>query len=94
MSVATLIYVSVSSVFLGNFFDDCLREGMIFERWGKFVDGKWWAKGLGGCQQCTLVWIFLFMLTMYYVAPGVYFVLSGIGLSQWILKVLFKFKIY
>lgn len=74
---------------LSDFFDDIIKDDMIFERWGKFVNGKFWLKPLGGCLLCTNVWV---NIAAFFVINGFNFDLSiinllfQIGVSNLILK--------
>lgn len=41
-----------------NFLDDCMYQGMIFEKYGKFVNGLGWiGKPLGACIVCFNFWV-------------------------------------
>ena len=83
-----IIYAFICATFT-DFIDDCLKEGMIFEKWGKIVDGNFWLKPLGGCLVCTNVWIniVLYFILMFYGKEFDFVLLFGqIGLSNYFLK--------
>lgn len=55
--VISILFAAFTAASFSNFFDDCLQDGMIFEKWGKFIEGKFWLKPLGGCMICTNTWV-------------------------------------
>lgn len=48
---AIVAYAFTHLLFVG------LSEGMIFEKWANFAEGKFWMKPFGGCMACTGFWI-------------------------------------
>lgn len=81
-----LIVIAVSGVSLTGLFTDCLEKGMIFEFWGKIINGKWWGKPLGGCFICTNIWATAFMLFIFYFASPLWIILAVISISNLISK--------
>ena len=49
--VAIVAYAFTFMLFVG------LADGMIFNKWAKFVEGKFLLKSFGGCMPCTSFWI-------------------------------------
>ena len=83
-----LLYIALSAVFLANFWDDCLDEGMIFEKLGKAIKDKWWGDPLGGCIICTTFWIFVLMFFLNAHYAHIWYFLAGVGLSHFVLRLL------
>ena len=88
--IANILIIAICSSCFSDFLDDCFKEDMIFERWGKFVEGKFWLKPLGGCAQCMNVWIALIMFLLSQILITVFYIFALIGLSNTILKRLWK----
>lgn len=83
-----VIYAALCAAF-ADFLDDCLKPNMIFEKWGNFVEGKFWLKPFGGCIQCTNVWIniIVYMLMIPCISQIDFVMLFGqIGASNYLLK--------
>lgn len=93
MTFVDLILICLSSVMLGDFYQDCLDDGMIFGKFGLWLElkgDKWWSSPLGGCQICNTTWTFFLMFPLFIFTPMVWMVLTGMGMSNFILKILFK----
>lgn len=89
-SVVDILFIAAAGASLANLFDDCLGEGMIFERYGQFIKDKFWFKPLGGCIICTNVWIAFSLFLLFPLCPLVFNVLAVIGISNTVLRFIVK----
>ena len=71
-----ILFVAFSGASLANLYDDCLQDGMIFNKLGAFLQLEirlnqkrkvkklkvpFWKMPIGGCIICTNVWITVLM---------------------------------
>jgi len=89
VSLAHVELVILLSPFLSYMLWDFMQDGMIFQRWGKFLETipEWIAKPLGGCLKCFHVWVVIF-LSIYLQIDFINFLIS-LGVSYVILYKLF-----
>lgn len=66
---ADVALVALSGAVVTFAFVRTIGEGMLFERWGAFVEDKYWLKPFGGCGYCTSFWITALMLVIYHICP-------------------------
>jgi hypothetical protein len=86
VSLVSFIFIGATSALFTDFLFDCLQDGMIFEKWGRFVDGKFWFKPLGGCIICTNFWITAMLILLCYLMPLIVGILFIFGLSNYLIK--------
>lgn len=94
--IATLIFVIVSGVFLSSMIDDFLDEGMIFERWGKYLESnpdKWILKPLGGCIICLNIWILIGCFFANVLHPPTLAFLFVLSCGHWFMKIMIKYEL-
>ena len=56
VKIAALSFLCASFIFT---LEVAKSEGMILEKFAKYLDGKFWLKPFGGCGYCTLFWVAL-----------------------------------
>ena len=66
-----VLFVGFISACFTNFFDDIIQEGMILEKYGKFIENKPIFKPLGGCLICTIPSLFATMVGFSETLPAV-----------------------
>lgn len=94
--IAFLLFLSFGAASISHFFDDCMAEGMIFEKYGNWVRklGKI-GKPIGGCVKCTNFWIasVLFLIVFLDDITGHYFIAYAlyIGISNTFVTLISKF---
>jgi hypothetical protein len=82
-----ILAIAISSAFFTDFLDDCMSEGMIFEKYGRWVRGLgWWGKPIGGCIQCFQFWISVLMIVLYFCLQPLFFAFAVFGLGNKIIK--------
>ena len=84
MIYADVIAVGVSGALVSWFYNQCLQEGMIFERFGEFLQSapdRWYKSILGGCIYCNSVYVTGLMLFLYLCFPVAWVVFAAVGLS-------------
>lgn len=90
--IANILFIGFASASLANLYDDCLQEGMLFERFGKWLKtgNTFVKKPLGGCLICTNVWVTVLVALVYITVPMLFMLLALIGISNTILKFIIK----
>lgn len=88
--IVEIFFIAFVGGSLTNLFDDTIQEGMIFEKWGKVVEGNFWLKPLGGCLICTCPWITLIVSGLYMISPCLFFPIALIGIANTFLKFIIK----
>jgi len=90
MELIEIILIAVSGVMFTFLVDDFIKEGMIFSFWGFILErnpDKWYLKPLWLCLTCTLVWMILFMVVLYYYLNQVWAILFCLSIGNWLLNV-------
>lgn len=87
--IANLLLISFVGASLSNFFDDCLQDGMIFEKYGNLIRGKYLLKPLGGCVICTNFWITAIVYISYFNSLDIY-IIASIVISNTFLRFIMK----
>lgn len=88
-AIVNLIFVAIGGLLFYDMLDDFIQDGMIFSFWGKIIErngDKEWTKPMFGCPRCTNVWTTVFMLSMFYFATPVFYVLFCISLGNYLLS--------
>lgn len=85
-----VLFIGFISACFTNFFDDIIQEGMILEKYGKFIDNKPIFKPLGGCLICTNVWVAVLMLFLFNFLPILFNILAIFGIANTALKFIIK----
>lgn len=88
--IVEILFISFVGASLANLFDDCIQEGMIFQRWGEIVKDNFWLKPLGGCIICTTPWITLIVSGIYFTSPFLFYPIALIAISNTALKFIIK----
>lgn len=86
VSLVSFAFVGLTAALITDFLFDCLQDGMIFSKWGKFVEDKFWMKPLGGCLICTNFWISAILVFIYFNIPTLVCILFIFGLSNYLIK--------
>ena len=87
-----ILFVAFSGASLANFFDDCLQDGMIFCKYGNFINTnkRWYFKPLGGCIICTNFWITILLVALFIFSFKAFIFFSVVGISNTFLKFIIK----
>lgn len=85
-----VLFVGFISACFTNFFDDMIQDGMILEKYGKFIDNKPIFKPLGGCLICTNVWVAVLMILLFNFVPILFNILAIFGIANTALKFIIK----
>lgn len=104
-AIANILFIGFASASLANLYDDCLQPGMIFSRFGTFLQLEirlnqkrkvkklkvpYWKMPIGGCIICTNIWIAVLMSILYLVFPVAFIVFAVLGISNTCLKFIIK----
>lgn len=82
-----ILGIAISSALFADFLDDCMSDGMIFQRYGRWVRGLgFWGKPLGGCLQCFQFWISCIMIALYFYLQPLFFTFAVFGISNKFVK--------
>lgn len=87
--LAALI-IGISGALVAVMLYEFMGEGMIFERYGKWVDtlDEWYAKPIGGCLNCFTVWCVLFMGVAYIWVWPVWLGLTSLAIGNFCLTIM------
>jgi len=66
LEILNIVFVAETAAALGLLYFLCLDEGMILHWWYKIIENKWIGKPLGGCQTCTMVWVGVFTVLLFW----------------------------
>ncbi len=84
---AEILGISISSAMFADFLDDSMSEGMILQKYGRWVRGLgFWGKPLGSCIQCFQFWVSVLMIVLYFYLQPLFFAFAVFGISNKVIK--------